>query len=213
MSGVSASLETTRGSLATIGRLEAVGRNIEKIVNAISLVVVQTSMLAVSGAVEAARAGEAGPRLRGGVERHSRPRARGLGERRQDQGDRRRHPRADRLAAARPRADRRFRRGRGPEQPHGARRLREGEPRDRGAARAPTQRSCRAPSRSWRPPPNRRPARARSPAPRRRRVPPPGRRRPRRPNRRSGAEDLAAAIEEIASLADDAQAAEWLSAS
>jgi methyl-accepting chemotaxis protein len=60
VSGVSASVETTRAGLVTIGRLEAVGRNIEKIVNAISLVVVQTSMLAVSGAVEAARAGEAG---------------------------------------------------------------------------------------------------------------------------------------------------------
>jgi methyl-accepting chemotaxis protein len=60
LGGVSASLETTRASLATIGRLETAGRNIEKIVNTISLVVVQTSMLAVSGAVEAARAGEAG---------------------------------------------------------------------------------------------------------------------------------------------------------
>jgi methyl-accepting chemotaxis protein len=58
--GVSASVETTRANLVTIGRLETVGRNIEKIVNTISLVVVQTSMLAVSGAVEAARAGEAG---------------------------------------------------------------------------------------------------------------------------------------------------------
>ena len=60
VSGVSESMETTRAGLVTIGRLETVGRNIEKIVNAISLVVVQTSMLAVSGAVEAARAGEAG---------------------------------------------------------------------------------------------------------------------------------------------------------
>jgi methyl-accepting chemotaxis protein len=60
VSGVSASLETTRAGLATIGRLETAGRNIDKIVNTISLVVVQTSMLAVSGSVEAARAGEAG---------------------------------------------------------------------------------------------------------------------------------------------------------
>jgi methyl-accepting chemotaxis protein len=58
--GVSTSLEAARGSVAVIGRLEAVGRNIEKIVNAISLVAVQIGMLAVSGAVEAARAGEAG---------------------------------------------------------------------------------------------------------------------------------------------------------
>jgi methyl-accepting chemotaxis protein len=60
VAGVSANLETTRASIVTIGRLESVGRNIEKTVNAISLVVVQTSMLAVNGAVEAARAGEAG---------------------------------------------------------------------------------------------------------------------------------------------------------
>jgi methyl-accepting chemotaxis protein len=43
-----------------IKQLEGVGRRIGKIVDAIALVAVQTSMLAVSGAVEAARAGEAG---------------------------------------------------------------------------------------------------------------------------------------------------------
>ena len=58
--GVSTGLDNTRASLATIARLEAVGRNIEKIVSGISLVVVQTTMLAVSGSVEAARAGESG---------------------------------------------------------------------------------------------------------------------------------------------------------
>jgi methyl-accepting chemotaxis protein len=58
--GVSSGLDNTRASLATIARLEAVGRNIEKIVSGISLVVVQTTMLAVSGSVEAARAGESG---------------------------------------------------------------------------------------------------------------------------------------------------------
>lgn len=60
LDGVATGLETTRTSLVTIGRLEGVGRKIDKIVNAIALGVVQTSMLAVSGAVEAARAGEAG---------------------------------------------------------------------------------------------------------------------------------------------------------
>ena len=60
VAGVSTGLDNTRASLATIARLEAVGRNIEKIVDGISLVVVQTSMLAVSGSVEAARAGEPG---------------------------------------------------------------------------------------------------------------------------------------------------------
>jgi methyl-accepting chemotaxis protein len=43
-----------------IGSLETVRRKIEKIVDAIALVAVQTNMLAVSGSVEAARAGEAG---------------------------------------------------------------------------------------------------------------------------------------------------------
>ena len=60
MAGVSTGLDNTRASLKTIARLESVGRNIEKIVSGISLVVVQTTMLAVSGSVEAARAGEAG---------------------------------------------------------------------------------------------------------------------------------------------------------
>lgn len=58
--GVSSGLDNTRASLGTIARLEAAGRSIEKIVTAISLIVVQTSMLAVSGSVEAARAGNAG---------------------------------------------------------------------------------------------------------------------------------------------------------
>jgi methyl-accepting chemotaxis protein len=58
--GVSEILERTRGSLFNIVQLEAVGRKIERIVESIMLVTVQTSMLAVSGSVEAARAGEAG---------------------------------------------------------------------------------------------------------------------------------------------------------
>jgi methyl-accepting chemotaxis protein len=60
VNGVSIALEETQGSLATIVRLDAVGRQIEKIVDAIGLVAVQTTMLAVSGSVEAARAGDAG---------------------------------------------------------------------------------------------------------------------------------------------------------
>ena len=58
--GVDAALANTRTSLATIVRSETVGRRIEKIVDAIALMAVQTSMLAVSGSVEAARAGDAG---------------------------------------------------------------------------------------------------------------------------------------------------------
>jgi methyl-accepting chemotaxis protein len=60
VAGVSTGLDNTRVSLKTIARLESVGRNIEKIVSGLSLIVVQTTMLAVSGSVEAARAGEAG---------------------------------------------------------------------------------------------------------------------------------------------------------
>ncbi|NPV22043.1 hypothetical protein HL668_14265 [Bradyrhizobium sp. 81013] len=53
-------LGTTRGALDSILSLESVGRNIEKNVDAIAVVTIQTTMLAVSGAVEAARAGDAG---------------------------------------------------------------------------------------------------------------------------------------------------------
>jgi methyl-accepting chemotaxis protein len=58
--GVTASLAATKSSLDTIVRLETLGRGIEKIVDTIALVAVQTTMLAVSGSVEAARAGDAG---------------------------------------------------------------------------------------------------------------------------------------------------------
>ena len=60
LAGVAGGLDDTRAVLGTIARLEAVGRRIEKIVNGISLIVVQTTMLAVSGSIEAARAGAAG---------------------------------------------------------------------------------------------------------------------------------------------------------
>jgi methyl-accepting chemotaxis protein len=58
--GVVQAVKETRDSLETIVSLEAIGRKIEKIVDAITLVNIQTGMLAVSGAVEAARAGDAG---------------------------------------------------------------------------------------------------------------------------------------------------------
>lgn len=60
VAGISSTLKETQASVATIKRLENVGRRIEKIVEAIALVAVQTSMLAVSGSVEAARAGDSG---------------------------------------------------------------------------------------------------------------------------------------------------------
>jgi len=60
VAGIATALQGSQSNLTTIKRLEGVGRKIEKIVEAIALIAVQTSMLAVSGAVEAARAGEAG---------------------------------------------------------------------------------------------------------------------------------------------------------
>ncbi|WIW44905.1 methyl-accepting chemotaxis protein [Bradyrhizobium sp. 62B] len=60
IAGVGDALDKTRSTLTTIIHLESVGRKIEKIVDSIALVTIQTSMLAVSGAVEAARAGDAG---------------------------------------------------------------------------------------------------------------------------------------------------------
>ena len=58
--GVTRSLETTRQSLGLIAGLEGVSRSIDKIVDGIGMVSIQTNMLAVSGSVEAARAGDFG---------------------------------------------------------------------------------------------------------------------------------------------------------
>jgi methyl-accepting chemotaxis protein len=58
--GVGRSLQTTRDSLDKIGVLEGVSRRVEKIVDGIGMVSIQTNMLAVSGSVEAARAGDFG---------------------------------------------------------------------------------------------------------------------------------------------------------
>ena len=58
--GVARSLETTHRSLVLMVGLETVSRNIDKIVDGIGVVSVQTNMLAVSGSVEAARAGDLG---------------------------------------------------------------------------------------------------------------------------------------------------------
>lgn len=60
VNGIEASLSTTRESMTQIKALEAVSRRIDKIVDSISTVSIQTNMLAVNGAVEAARAGEFG---------------------------------------------------------------------------------------------------------------------------------------------------------
>jgi methyl-accepting chemotaxis protein len=58
--GVAQSTETTRQSLDMLAGLETINRKVEKIVDSIALVSIQTTLLAVSGSVEAARAGEFG---------------------------------------------------------------------------------------------------------------------------------------------------------
>src|SRR4029079_9695892 len=58
--GVARSLDTTSRGLTLMAGLEAVSRNVDKIVDGIGMVSVQTNMLAVSGSVGAARAGDLG---------------------------------------------------------------------------------------------------------------------------------------------------------
>jgi methyl-accepting chemotaxis protein len=58
--GVATAVDENTAVLATIDELETLAGAIGKIVDALGLVAVQTTMLATSGAVEAARAGEAG---------------------------------------------------------------------------------------------------------------------------------------------------------
>ncbi len=58
--GVSTSLLETNQNSARVGTLEQVSRRIDKIVDSIATVSIQTNMLAVNGSIEAARAGEFG---------------------------------------------------------------------------------------------------------------------------------------------------------
>ena len=60
MAGISASATSSRDSIKQIKALELVSRRIDKIVDAITTVSIQTNMLAVNGSIEAARAGEFG---------------------------------------------------------------------------------------------------------------------------------------------------------
>lgn len=60
ITGITSASEETRASIRQIKDLELVSRRIDKIVDAITTVSIQTNMLAVNGSIEAARAGEFG---------------------------------------------------------------------------------------------------------------------------------------------------------
>src|SRR5450830_904562 len=57
---IQTSADASRGSIKQIKELELISRRIDKIVDAITTVSIQTNMLAVNGSIEAARAGEFG---------------------------------------------------------------------------------------------------------------------------------------------------------
>jgi methyl-accepting chemotaxis protein len=58
--GVTRSLESSRASLRQLAGLAETSRRVDKIVDGIGMVSIQTNMLAINGAVEAARAGDLG---------------------------------------------------------------------------------------------------------------------------------------------------------
>lgn len=60
ITGISTAANATRASIKQIKDLELVSRRIDKIVDAITTVSIQTNMLAVNGSIEAARAGDFG---------------------------------------------------------------------------------------------------------------------------------------------------------
>ena len=60
ITGISTSVAASKASIKQIKDLELVSRRIDKIVDAITTVSIQTNMLAVNGSIEAARAGEFG---------------------------------------------------------------------------------------------------------------------------------------------------------
>ncbi|SMH33588.1 methyl-accepting chemotaxis protein [Azospirillum agricola] len=58
--GVTGAVESARAAIARMDGLDRLGRRIDKVVDAITMVSIQTGMLAVSGSIEAARAGDYG---------------------------------------------------------------------------------------------------------------------------------------------------------
>ncbi|MEI9982962.1 MAG: methyl-accepting chemotaxis protein [Aliidongia sp.] len=68
--GVAGTLTATRSGLDLIAALEDSSRRIDRIVDNIALLSVQTTMLALSGSVEAARGRRGGPRLFAGIRRY-----------------------------------------------------------------------------------------------------------------------------------------------
>jgi len=60
IAGISSAADASRVSIKQIKALELISRRIDKIVDAITTVSIQTNMLAVNGSIEAARAGEFG---------------------------------------------------------------------------------------------------------------------------------------------------------
>jgi methyl-accepting chemotaxis protein len=60
IAGISNSVDATGSSIQQVKALELISRKIDKIVDAITQVSIQTNMLAVNGSIEAARAGEYG---------------------------------------------------------------------------------------------------------------------------------------------------------
>jgi len=60
VTGINESVKATQASIKQVKDLEQVSRRIDKIVEAITTVSIQTNMLAVNGSIEAARAGEFG---------------------------------------------------------------------------------------------------------------------------------------------------------
>lgn len=60
IAGIGSSMDSTQASMKQVIDLELLSRRIDKIVDAIATVSIQTNMLAVNGSIEAARAGEFG---------------------------------------------------------------------------------------------------------------------------------------------------------